>query len=256
MKRIVSALLALCLFAGQVNAGWFPFPGPGRSSVGVAPIGAPTAIGSTFIATFPPASFNFLSSAAVSAGNFLICYVAWGTNGSPSVASISDGTNSYVTAASLKVTAAGSQSEIWYKANASAVGSGATITVTMTVAGSGAGTGTVAYCFQVANMAAASPFDVAASSTTNTTTPSVATGTLAQSNEIVFGGSYNNNSAAATYTESSGFTNLVTRTGTTAQSSGFGYRIVSATTSVTYQPTWNATGTVGIMTQAAAFKGL
>lgn len=220
---------------------------------GGAPPSAPTLVGSTVLGTAPTSSFNITTSAAVAAGNLLVIYIAWGTNGTPSVASISDGTNSYSLA--NKIAIANVQSEIWYCANAAAVGSGATLTITMSVAGSGGNEGTVAYAYQVANAALVSPFDVGGTSGTNSTTPSAATGTLAQANEIVFGGSYNNNQSTPVYTEASGFTNLASRTGSVGQSFGFGYRIVSATTSVTYAPTWSATAAIGIVTQVAAFKG-
>ncbi len=225
--------------------------------LGSAPsLSAPTLVGSTTLATAPTASFTITTSAAVAAGSLLVIYVAWGSTATPSVSTISDGTNSYATAASLKVTSGTNvQSEIWYVANAAAVASGATITITMTGAGSGGSEGTIAYCYQVANAALASPFDIAASSVTNTTTPSVATGTLAQVSEIVFGASYNNNGSGVTYTEASGFTNLTSRTGSVGQCFGLGYKITAATTTVTYAPTWSGVAAVNMTTQAAAFKG-
>jgi hypothetical protein len=255
--RFLGVLFSL-VFAHGAFAQSITFPGPGGAVVGApVPVSAPTGIGSTLIGTAPPGSFTFSTTANIVSGNFLFCYVAWGTNGIITVASISDGTNSYTSNASLKGNAGSgtASSELWFVANASAVSSGGTITVTMSGAGSGANEGTVTWCGQAAHVATSSPFDQGSVITTNSSTPSITTGTLAKSNSIVIGASYNNNLSTPTYTESSGFTNLFSNTGVIGESYGIGYKITAATTAVTYAPTWSATASVAMLTTAGVFKG-
>lgn len=86
--------------------------------------------------------------------------------------------------------------------------------------------------------------------TTNTgtgnTSLSIATGTLAAPSEIVFGAQYPSNSVGS-YTTGAGFTSF-DPTQAAAGDGELAYEIVSATTSVTYAPSWsssiNATGAV------------
>jgi hypothetical protein len=217
-------------------------------------LGTPTSIGvNSFSGTVSGSSITMTTSAAITAGNLVVLIIALGSTSAPSVSSISDGTNSY-TKAWGTTTGTNVTLECWYKENASGVGSGATVTATLSGAMSGASEGWVLHGFQVAGAKTSASLDVApAPSTSNSTTPSVATGTLAQANEIVFAASYNNNGNVG-YTESSGFTNLYSGGGAIGKSVGIGYKITSVTTTSTYQPTWASTAAINMITGLASFK--
>jgi len=71
--------------------------------------------------------------------------------------------------------------------------------------------------------------------TTTGTSASISSGTLASASEILFGGMWLAGSAS-TITESSGFTNIFGAGA--SQWTAVGYKIVSATTSIAYSPSW------------------
>lgn len=217
-------------------------------------IGTPTSIGvGSFTGTVSGSSLTMTTSAAITAGNLVVLVVAMGSNSTPTVSSISDGTNSYTKAFGITGGASTAILEIWYKANASAVGSGATVTVTLSGAMSGSSEGWVVQGYQVSGIDLTSPLDKTNTVTTNSTTPSTSSGTLTVPNEIIFGASYNNN-GARTYTTASGFTSLLTPIGSFGRSLGIDYKIVASTSTVTYQPTWDNTAAVWLGTGQASFK--
>lgn len=217
-------------------------------------IGTPTSIGvNSFTGTVSGSSITFTTSAAIVAGNLAIIIIALGSNSTPTVSSVSDGTNSYTKAVGLNNGGNTVDCEIWYKENAAAVNSGATVTATLSAGMSGGSEGWVIQGYQASGVATASSLDKTATSATNSTTPSVSSGTLTQADEILFGASYNNNSSR-TYTEASGFTNLLTPLGAIGKSLGIGYKIVSSTASVSYAPTWDVSAGISMATILASFK--
>ena len=90
----------------------------------------------------------------------------------------------------------------------------------------------------VSGLDLSAPLDITGTINTGTgTSASVATGTLAQANEIVIGAlSYNN--TPGTFTEASGFTSLTQPTQGSNDNTRWAYQIVAATTTVTYAPSW------------------
>lgn len=213
MRRLLFALGFFLAFTAQV----------------LGAIGTPTTLGSNNTGT-SAASLTITTTGAIVAGNLVVVAIyVIGTN--PTVTSVSDGTNSYTRANnSLSGTGTG---ELWYKENASAVGSSASLTVNF---GGTITTSTIAAA-QVSGIASSSSYDsaAAAAATGTSTTPSATTGTLAQAEEIVFG--VVTVGSTSTLTESAGFTNLYSLSNGAAVKLGLGYDIVAATTAVTYHPT-------------------
>lgn len=250
--KIERALAAPHMRTAQIGplAGMGPLP---LFAAAAATIGTPTSIGAVNGGTNNTSSITIPTSANIVAGNLVVAFfqVASGVT----VSSVSDGTNSYSHANSCNESSGGAgnpDTEIWYVSNASAAPSGASLTATL----SGTSTGSNGYlgqAFQVSGIAASGALDKTPTCvTTNSTTPSISTGTLSQANEIGFGTSttfYNSNA----YTEASGFTNLFNNHGTYFYT-GIGYKIVAATSSVSYSPTWANSANSWMLTQAVTFK--
>jgi hypothetical protein len=197
-------------------------------------IGTPTSLGTAIAGTTAASSKVFTTNAAIVAGDLVVVAIGWYSSGGFTVSGVVDSgsTNSYVSAVSVS-SGGGIPSGValYYVKNATALASGGTITVTWS--GSVASQSIMAY--RVTGIDTVSPLDkTSTAASASGGDLSVATGTLGQANEIIFGaaGGYN----VGTYTESSGFTSL-------AQNSPSGnllalaYDIVSSTSSVTYAPT-------------------
>lgn len=192
------------------------------SASGSGPIGTPVGIGSLNKSTSSSITATFTTGANILAADLLV--IAISTLGT-TVSSVSDGTNSFTLA--KRQQNGGGTVEIWYKENATAVGSGATITVTFA--------GATFYCSaglaRVPTAATSSSLDQIQGGTALPIT----TATLTYAKEVVFGatGGYNFTSA----TEDAAFTNLYTISNGGQVSLSFGRKSVSATTAVSYQPT-------------------
>lgn len=216
-------------------------------------IGTPTSLGSNSSQSSTNSTITITTSAAITAGNLAVAFFSFGSGG-PTVSSVSDGTNTYTLAVRQKSASGNFTDEIWYKENASAVSSGATITATLSASTTG-GFGFAAYAAQVSGIATSSSLDKTASSNTNSTSPSVSTGTLSQSSEIVFASSsVNAGGNTCAYTEASGFTNLFKLYSQSQEDCAVAYQIVSSTSSVTYNPSWSNSGGNGMETMVASFK--
>ena len=220
------------------------------------PIGTPTSLGSFRSSNNPTSSNTFTTSTNLPGGACAFVWFAGGGNSSQAfhVSSVSDGTNTYSQAYGIQNTSgANIDVELWIAPNCLAVSSGATITVSLSASPGGSGSGCNIGAFYVTGLASI-PTDKTANSLSNTATPSVTTGTLSQANEIVFGSSFNED-ATPSYTESSGFTNLFASIASAGQAAALSYQIVSSTSSVTYAPTWSATGIVSVTTIIVSFEG-
>lgn len=260
MNRFFVGLLSLCLAVFPALAGSIsiPFPGPGGGA-GTIPIGTPVSIGSNEQSTI--SSLTMTTSGAIPAGSLALVFIEINKSTAISVSSVSDGTNSYTLARTSTwdvntfVTY-----EIWYKANASAVGSGATITATLSATAGNTNLIAAAY---VTGVLTSSPLDKVNSGTTGCSglSPnSGSTGTLTIANEIVFGGTGGYVSpvtAAVISVESSGFTQLHNVVGSSTRFLNHtAYRIVNATTAQTYNPTVGGSATASCFgTVIASFKG-
>lgn len=216
------------------------------------PIGTPVSLGSVGIAPTTFISGTLTTVAAISAGDLVVVGVHNNSTNAITVSSVSDGTNTY-TKATSQIASVNTGGELWYCANAAAVGPGAVITVTFS-GSSGASSGYTICAAKVAGVIAILPLDKTSGTTgLGISSLSTTTATLSQANEIVFGVSYSNANPA--YNGASGFTAI--NTGATSGGNGatwLDYQKVSATTAVTFGPAWGASAPrLGAM--QATFKG-
>lgn len=224
-----------------------------------ATIGTPTSLGSATSTTTGISNFTLTTTADITAGNLVGVLVGLvNFSSTVTVSSISDGTNSY--SHNLSATEVDSIShfdlEFWSISNAAHVNSGATLTITLSAPASGTLFSGAAVMLQLPGIATSAAYDSAGATNSDfaSTAATVTTGTLAQSNEIVFGGNFNNvNSAAQVYSEDPAFTNLFDEIGTGNMGINLGYKIVSSTTPVTHAPTWSTSA--DYIELAAPFKG-
>lgn len=228
MKRLLSALFGLLL--------WLASAGPS-----VAAIGNPTLLGSC--QSGGATTCQITTSAACSAGNFIALAVSYVTLADTLSSATDSGSNTYIVVENDVGT--GSGLGFAYKANNAAVANGGTITATF--AGSTVNQ-TTAVC--VTGVATSSPLDTSghtSQGTAATVATSVATGTLAQAVEIVFGDLVN--VSAVTSVSSAGFTDT---TGGSTRLHLF-YQVVNATTTVTWVPGWTTSS--NYISAVFSFKG-
>lgn len=239
-------ILALWLQINSVFAQSLPMPGPG----GVAGIGQPISLGTRSISGVT-STCNLTTIANIVAGDLVFVVVQVASNPLRTVASVGDGINTYSVAAAIN-NGAQFDNEIWYIENALAVGSGATITVTLS--GATDNNGCAVEAGRVVGIKSASSLDKIATQSASTASPTVTTAALAQTSEIAIAASYTA-SAPATFTESAGFTTMVNAlaVGNSDGKISTSYRLTSATTAVTYAPTWSAA--LSTNTAIATFKG-
>lgn len=213
-------------------------------------IGTPTSLGGNRVQN--ASTLSITTTAPITAGSLVVVAIGLRT-GSISVSSVSDGTNTY-TFGLRQTESTNVACELWYVANAAAVGSSASLTANFSGSASSVGM----YAVQVSGVATTSPLDSAsASSDSFGSSPTVTTGTLSLPNEIVFGvNAVFGNGTTITYTESSGFTNIINEEGFSTNSNvglSIGYNIVSATSPVTHSPSLSASAYWAEI--AAAFIG-
>jgi hypothetical protein len=187
-------------------------------------IGTPVQLGSgTSIAS----GSSFSTIANCPAGNLILVPV-W-IRSAIAVSSVTDSAgNSYSLAIrNLNGTVA---AELWYAANCINLPSAGTITVN--------GPTYDAAAIGVSGIATASPLDATNSfSGASSTTFSLATGALAQANEIAVGAFALAAGANSGFVEAAGFTSVTIPSSNISKSA---YQIVSSAGSVTYAPSWSA----------------
>lgn len=218
----------------------------------IIPIGTPVSLGTTANSANNTTQTIITLSTAILAGDLVCVAFANASNAAVTISGITDGTNTvYSSGTSVNNGAGGNDVELWYFPNAAAVASGS-ITINHTNSAGGAGQRRLATAWRVANTKTSSPLDVAASQAiTTTASPTVASGTLAYSNEIAFGVAYQE--TAGTYTKPAGWTDI-NNSVSSLESLYTSYKIVSSTTTFNYNPTWSGSGTCG--TLLCTFKGL
>lgn len=212
------------------------------------PIGTPVTLGSA-VTTGNPSTLTLTTAANIVTGDLVVVATGCRSNAQRSVASVSDGTNTYTQAGTINDGA--NVFDIWYKENATAVLAGGTITATLNAAITGGGNGGVVQAYRVTGIAASSSLDKVATQAATTSTPSVASGTLTQASELAVGAA-SQWAATPTYTESSGFTAVNSATSASLLSTDMSYQIVAATTTVTFAPSWSGSGQC--LTLIATFK--
>ncbi len=214
-------------------------------------IGTPQSVG-TAVANADTSSTLVLTTAtAILSGDLVV----WGVGSSHSpnigtVTSVTDGTNTYTTAITQTGGSVNQEGEVWYVQNAAAVSSAATVTFTFSITGYN---GLAAAGLRVPGIVTSSALDkTGVGPGTATTTPTAATGTLAQATEIVIGLM---TGGGSTITVGSGFTSPAgsINSANTNQFLMLAYEIVASTNSVTWAPSQGAANTETCM--VASFKG-
>jgi hypothetical protein len=203
-------------------------------------IGTPTTLGSANSNTAN--NLTITTTAAIVAGNLVTVALTYNTTGTqPTTTSVSDGTNSYTKAEGN--TSQKDTTEIWRVENAQAVGSGASLKVAL----SGNAQAILMCAAKVSGIAASSALDSAhANNTGASSQPTVTTGTLGSTQEIVFAanGINTQGGASETFTEDSGngFSTLYSfQNGNQFGALSLSYKIVSSGAAVTHSPTWTGT---------------
>lgn len=242
MMRFVCGLIFALALSSQAAAQSIPFPGPG----GVAGIGVPVSLG-TNTSTGVQSSNQITTTANILSGDLVVVAVQInGSSAPPTVASVSDGTNSYTKAVSIA--SAGIDEEIWYVSGAVAVGSGAILKATWSGSNAGAGAAHAILAARAAGVIPTSAIDKVASQQTTTATPSVTTAVLAQTPEIAFAVAFSGDS---TYTQASGFSSI-SNTSLSGNLNQFAYQLLSSTAAVTFAPSWASSTSTN--TLIATFK--
>lgn len=211
----------------------------------IEPPGGPAAIVPVLLGSNFTNSSNTvaITAGAIIAGDLVVVGICINA-GVATVSSVSDGTNTYVKAVSATTT--NGSGEIWYKENAAAV---ASPTITVTISTSSLAITAVAARYPDGGLT--STLDKTASNNSVSSNGlSCTTATLAQVQEIVFA-SANTGVTGGTITTSAGFTTLgVNNSGTCRVM--LDYQLVTATTAITYSPTWSTASKAVIL--QATFK--
>ncbi len=217
-------------------------------------IGTPATLGSS-TSTGVQSSNTLTLAHNIQTGDLVVVAVEIQSNlvSIPTVSSMSDGTNNYSFAQRFNGTIAGIDidTEMWYCANCSAIATSTVLTATWSGSNAGAGTSQSIQAARVSGIATSSPLDAAPTPQNGTaSSPTLATGTLAQAAEAIFGFVWCG--AGNAIGQASGFTNLST-TSQSGFTSSLDYDVVSSTNSVTYGPT--NIGTAGETLIVTSFKG-
>lgn len=252
MRRLFSASLFYLALLPLALAQSIPFPGPGAASS--APIGTPQSLGTSNASVGIVSTTTLVTTANILSGDLAVVCVNMNTNNSVTAASVSDGTNTYTKAIGSGIYGVVTETTLWYKANASAVGSGATITVTLSAPTTGATNGFAVGAGRVTGVIAV-PIDKTAAGTAGAgTSATTTTAALSQANEIGWGcgGMI---AASGTYGSATGFTNLNHTENLTSNTfAALDYKVVAATTALTFTPTWTVAGSRAAAT-IGTFKG-
>lgn len=198
-------------------------------------IGTPVQLGGNAAATGLGTTATLTTTGNITTGDLVVVF-AGSASFSCTPNSVTDTSGNTYTAGTSIGSAGSDIIRPFYCANAIAMASGGTVTITYATSA-----GSKYYnAISVSGIATASPKDVEAAGfiSTGTTTPSIATGTLAQADELVCGyilvGSASKNDA---FTQASGFT--ANTNGTAAVPTSIlrsAYQIVASTSTVTYAP--------------------
>lgn len=211
-------------------------------AIQAAPIAPPIYLGAQH-ANYPA---FITTSADAPAGSLIVVYTGeWYGSGGYAVPTVTDSAgNTYVMAVSNTVTPGIPTSAIFYSLNsAHDLPAGGTITATWP-----AGNGQLSEAYDISG--ANGGLDVATSTvnTGNVQTVSLSSGTLALPNEVIFA-AVNPNNGDSGFTEASGWTT----SGVGFGNYDFAYQVANSTASVTYDPSWTASGSP-ISAVLASFK--
>jgi len=216
----------------------------------VIPLGTPQSLGVSGDVNNAASTRTMTTTANIGAGDLAgFCLLL--NNGSATVSSLSDGTNSYAKATSA-INGTTKELGLWYKDNASAVGSGATVTATFNVGASGAPIVWTMIGWHVSGVAV-SPLDQIASNFTSMSSSSLSSTTpsLSQANEIVAGCTAQVVSGTS-YNGSAGFSNI-DHVAPGSSLANADYKIVASTAASTYANNYSSSST--LFNAQATFKG-
>lgn len=209
---------------------------------GVVPIGTPQSLGTSNASVGAVSTTTLVTTANIVAGDLVVVCVNMNTNNSVTAASVSDGTNTYTKAIGSGLYGGVSEATLWIKANAAAVSSGATITITLSAATTGTLNGFAVCAGRVTGLVTIPTDKTSAGTAGAGTSATTTTAVLSQANEIGWGGG-GMIAASGTYSSASGFTNLNHTENLTSNTfAALDYKIVAATTAITYTPTWTVAG--------------
>lgn len=241
-RLIIAAALWFSLggLASAQYGGPLPFRLGNASS-----FGAPQSLGSTALSVGAVSTAALTTTANIVQGDLVAVCVNMNTNNSVTAASVSDGTNTYIKAGTTGLYSA-SEASLWYKDNATAVGSGASITVTLSGGASGTTNGFAIGAARISG-AIVSPLDKTAINSTTGAGASISTTTsaLSQASEVAFscGGMI---AASGTYSSNTGgfgFTNINHAENLTSDTfEALDSVTVSSTAALTSTQTWTVSG--------------
>lgn len=250
MRRLLAPILAL-LFAlagvQQTQASAVLL-----SAVYSSQITAPVQLGATNAAA-GGSTLTLTTSANSPAGALIVVFASSGSVGLtvPTISSLTDSNASTYTAGNQVVLSGTGGVTPYYCQNCPALNSGSTITVTFNNTGMSMYIGAVS----VTGIVSSGALDVQGAGTSTTgTTPSIATGTLARPNEIVFGFVHVDSGAGDSFTEAPGFTSDTPTSLASHSALHSAYRITNGTGSVTYAPVLGTSHLYGA--NVIGFKGL
>lgn len=191
-------------------------------------IGTPVGIGSLNKSSSSSTTATYTTTADILAGDLLVLADSSLTTGN--ITSVTVGVDS-LTLGKRQQNGSGLL-EVWYKENATAQASGVTVTITYSVATVYA----ISAIARVPSAATSSSLD----QTVGGNSVPITTATLTYPNEVVFGAVGGFNITACT--EDGAFTNLYFLTNASQVAMNIGYKSVSATTAVSYNPTITGSG--------------
>lgn len=210
-------------------------------------IGTPVSIGSVSNTyNSGVTTVTLTTTATVPAGALIVVGIGCNTFSPIAAASaVSDGTNSFTRANTSGSIGSNNESSLWYAVTAVQINSGSTITVTIPSSGGSGNVIDIHACYVTG--LAVSPFDkTSQTSSASASSLSTATATLTRADEISIGFS-SQFANTATYTQPSGFTNINQQSVASNGITNLDYKIVAATTAITYAPAWNITGRCAAM---------
>ena len=222
-------------------------------------IGTPVNLGTLTGENDGSGSNSITTIANIPAGSLVVVGIVINSS-SPTVtvASVSDGTNTYTKAETTGLIGGFTEVSLWYCGNAAAVGSGGHIVATYSGT-DGIGQVALAAAYIPSGVVLSSGLDqIGQGSTTGSNTASATTPALSQAVEIAIGAGGLVASGVPAYNGATGFTNIVNAGGgtTTDANVALDFNIVNAPTAITYGPTW-AAGVSNFRAGAAVatFKG-
>lgn len=197
-------------------------------------------------------SQTLTTTATAPAGSTVVVGISLDTGNGVTVASVSDGTNTYTKIDGTGLIGGKSEVSLWYSPTIAApLASGSTITVTF---GSSSGASSCNIAAAYITGLAASPLDkfghVSASSGTSV---SISTATLSQATEIAIGfGGDISGLGSTVYNGASGFENI-NKSSSSNGVTALDFKVTHATTAVAFGPGWGSAIRMGAV--VATFKG-